>query len=149
MIFYVDDDETGGPAFFWTNPWNGKREKLATLWWPEHPPEATQEVERLFAGAALHMPTARAARPAMTFEVGSVVRFGDGPTALMEIVSFSEGRAYGDHALGGSVGAEIADIRPPSDEDMRTWHRRMRAREVATEPQFHADSHARRHDRRP
>ncbi len=29
MILYVDDDETGGPAFFWTNPWNGKREKLA------------------------------------------------------------------------------------------------------------------------
>jgi hypothetical protein len=123
MILYIDDDETGGPAFFWTNPWNGKREKLGNLWWPEHPPEATKDVEHLLANASLHIPTARASHPAMTFEIGSVVRFGDGPTALMEITSFSEGRAYGDHALGGSVGAEIADVRPPSDEDMRVWHR--------------------------
>lgn len=62
-------------------------------------------------------------RSAPQFGVGSIVRLGDGPADLMEITSFSVGRAYGDHALGGSVGAEIADIRPPSDEDMRTWHR--------------------------
>lgn len=46
--FELGDDETGGPAFFWRNPWTGKREKIANLWWPEHPPEATEQVEKLF-----------------------------------------------------------------------------------------------------
>lgn len=42
------EDETGGPTIFWTNPWNGKREKVASLWWPTHPPEVTAEVEALW-----------------------------------------------------------------------------------------------------
>lgn len=47
--FDLGKDETEGPAFFWKNPWkNGKREKIASLWWPEHPPEATEAVEVLF-----------------------------------------------------------------------------------------------------
>ena len=49
----VEEDETGGPAFFWTNPWTGKREKPANLWWPEHPPEATAEVESAFNAMVL------------------------------------------------------------------------------------------------
>lgn len=59
--------------------------------------------------------------PVKAFEIGSIVRTGAGPTALMEITTFSGGRAYGDHVMGGSAGAEICDLREPSDEDMRTW----------------------------
>lgn len=47
-------DETGSPSFFWKNPWsNHKREKIASLWWPEHPPEATEAVEALFDNLSL------------------------------------------------------------------------------------------------
>jgi hypothetical protein len=49
MIAHIEDDETGGPAVYWVNPWTGKKEKLANFWWPEHPPEATPEVEQMFA----------------------------------------------------------------------------------------------------
>ena len=48
MRLSVEEDETGGPCFFWTNPWTGKKEKLATLWWPEHPEDATRTVEIMF-----------------------------------------------------------------------------------------------------
>ena len=46
--FTLGEDETGGPAFFWWNPWTLKREKVASLLWPVHPPEATKMVEELF-----------------------------------------------------------------------------------------------------
>ena len=45
MTFTQGEDETGGPCFYWTNPWTGKREVIARMFWPEHPPEATAEVE--------------------------------------------------------------------------------------------------------
>lgn len=50
---YQDLDDADGPCFWWTNPWSGKREKIASLWWPGHPPELTELVERLFAGLFL------------------------------------------------------------------------------------------------
>ena len=53
MILHVEDDETGGPAFFWQNPWTGKREKLATLLWPQHPEAATAAVESMVLAMTL------------------------------------------------------------------------------------------------
>lgn len=53
--FELADDETGGPCFFWKNPWSGEREKIANLWWPAHPVEATAEVEELFAKLELRV----------------------------------------------------------------------------------------------
>ena len=53
--FELADDETGGPCFWWKNPWTGRREKIATLWWPEHPVEATEMVEHLFENLELRM----------------------------------------------------------------------------------------------
>lgn len=47
--FTLGEDETGGPCFYWKNPWSGEREKIASLWWPTHPMEATAEIEQLFA----------------------------------------------------------------------------------------------------
>lgn len=47
--FELGEDETGGPAFFWTNPWSGKREKIGYLLWPAHPLEETEAVEQLFS----------------------------------------------------------------------------------------------------
>lgn len=35
-------------ALLWTNPWDGKEEKIATFWWPGHPPEKTEAVEAMF-----------------------------------------------------------------------------------------------------
>lgn len=35
-------------ALFWTNPYDGKREKIASFWWPIHPAEKTAEVEATF-----------------------------------------------------------------------------------------------------
>jgi hypothetical protein len=46
--FSLGEDETGSPCFYWVNPWSGKKEKIASLWWPSHPEEATAYVEQLF-----------------------------------------------------------------------------------------------------
>ena len=35
-------------ALFWTNPWHGNKEKIATFWWPGHPIEATAEAEKRY-----------------------------------------------------------------------------------------------------
>lgn len=40
--------QVGGPCFFWISPYTGQKEKIATLWWPGHPPEMTDIVEHLF-----------------------------------------------------------------------------------------------------
>jgi hypothetical protein len=53
QTLHVEDDETGGPAFFWINPWTGKREKLASLLWPLHPPEVTDDVDAVFSAMTL------------------------------------------------------------------------------------------------
>jgi hypothetical protein len=51
--FELGEDATGGPCFFWQNPWTGKREIVASLLWPEHPSEVTAQVEALFADLTL------------------------------------------------------------------------------------------------
>ncbi len=35
-------------AIFWNSPFGGDKEKIASFWWPCHPPESTGEVERFF-----------------------------------------------------------------------------------------------------
>ena len=35
-------------AVFWENPYGHGKEKIASFWWPFHPPEATAEVEFYF-----------------------------------------------------------------------------------------------------
>lgn len=42
-------------ALLWTNPWSGKEEKIATFWWPTHPPEATAQVEKWFEEIATRL----------------------------------------------------------------------------------------------
>lgn len=44
--------EGGELALFWTNPWSGNEEKIATFWWPTHPIEATKQVEDGFEAIA-------------------------------------------------------------------------------------------------
>lgn len=41
-------DENENPAFYWINPWTGKRELVAIFFWPEHPFEKTELVEGLW-----------------------------------------------------------------------------------------------------
>jgi len=62
------------------------------------------------------------------FDLGDVIRYGVGPTALMRITSISRDahsrlplRYYGEHILGGSVGASFTDAKAPSDEDVQSW----------------------------
>jgi len=40
--------EGDGLCLFWDNPWSGEKEKIATFWWPAHPPEATEAAEAMF-----------------------------------------------------------------------------------------------------
>ena len=41
------EDDAQNPSIFLINPWNGKREKIAILFWPTHDPEFTGECEAL------------------------------------------------------------------------------------------------------
>lgn len=57
------------------------------------------------------------------FSIGDVVRYGDGPTALMRITDLVNGRAYGEQALGGSVGADRERLSFASPADLDEWRR--------------------------
>ncbi len=46
--FSFDEDAQGNPCISWINPWSGKRETVAMFFWPEHPPEMTEEIEQLW-----------------------------------------------------------------------------------------------------
>lgn len=41
---YVGDEL----ALFWKSPWSQMTEKIATFWWPAHPPAATEHAEKFF-----------------------------------------------------------------------------------------------------
>jgi len=59
-IIQAQPDETAAPlavsweyvgeelAIFWENPYGHGKEKIASFWWPKHPPEKTNEVEDYF-----------------------------------------------------------------------------------------------------
>lgn len=57
--------------------------------------------------------------------VGKIVRYGDGPTSLMQITSMSGGRFYGNQIFGGSVGADRSQLRLPSEADRKMWRDKM------------------------
>lgn len=50
---YQDKNDADGPSFWWVNPYNGRREKIASLFWPAHPEDATAAVEHLFENLSL------------------------------------------------------------------------------------------------
>lgn len=39
-------------AIFWESPFGHGKEKIASFWWPAHPPENTKEIEEAFEGWA-------------------------------------------------------------------------------------------------
>lgn len=39
-------------AVFWISPYGHGKEKIATFWWPAHPPDATAQVEAAFEAIA-------------------------------------------------------------------------------------------------
>lgn len=45
---FFHEDETGALCIYWTNPYNGKHERIAYLFWPEHPAEVTEAVEAVY-----------------------------------------------------------------------------------------------------
>lgn len=65
------------------------------------------------------------------FQVGDIVRLGEGPTALMQItdvVTYNDLEAggfkcryYGQHCMGASSGAFADECSPASDFDLDTW----------------------------
>jgi len=61
-----------------------------------------------------------------TFEVGEVIRYDDGSSALMRIdhvspIHGTEDRYYGEQCMGGSVGCYISDARKITPEDLEVW----------------------------
>jgi hypothetical protein len=40
------EDQQSNPALFWINKWYGKEEKIGVLYWPGHPIEETEQVEK-------------------------------------------------------------------------------------------------------
>jgi hypothetical protein len=65
------EDQTGTPSIFWNNPWTKEREAICKFTWPIHPPEVTEQVEKLWdafgkAFAAVRITERRAAAPAGT-----------------------------------------------------------------------------------
>lgn len=63
-IFWQENDENGSPCFWWKSPYcNGKKEKIANLWWPEHPVDATEAIESLFSSLELRSVNAHPPAP--------------------------------------------------------------------------------------
>jgi hypothetical protein len=42
-------------AVFWNSPYGAGKEKIASFWWPSHPPEKTSEVESIFEAIATRL----------------------------------------------------------------------------------------------
>ena len=69
------------------------------------------------------------------FEKGNVVRYAEGPTALMQITDVLPGhtgsiaRYYGNHCLGDhAVGAYHENITHPTKEDLEMWNAKAHMR---------------------
>lgn len=66
------------------------------------------------------------------FNVGDIVRYGDGPTALMRITSIRKMggeniatavRYYGSHFFGGLEGRYHGQCMPADEQDLKRWDR--------------------------
>lgn len=64
------------------------------------------------------------------YPIGKLVRYDDGPTALMEICSLHENAVgyHGHHCMGGIHFAGHNSCVPATDEDFRTWHEQAKWR---------------------
>lgn len=62
------------------------------------------------------------------FEVGEVIRYSEGPTALMEVKNVRRAggflRYYGEQYFGGPVGAFEFDCSPATEAEIADWRRR-------------------------
>lgn len=97
-LFQLGKDETGGPCFFWDNPWSGAREKIANLWWPAHPSEATADVEALFADLSLQTE----ADGEHTYELGKRDGYEDAVQTI-DVETGGDGEFYGSTIPGRGV----------------------------------------------
>lgn len=57
----------------WKNPWDGHEERIASFWWPGHPIEATEKVEKLFENYATLFATAATDLPKLSKALRRVV----------------------------------------------------------------------------
>ena len=63
----------------------------------------------------------------MKANIGDIIRYGTGPTALMLVTSVSEkhggieDRYYGDQFYGGAIGVYESNVKRPSTEDLNRW----------------------------
>lgn len=79
-------------------------------------------------------------------KIGSIIRHGAGPTALMQVTHISENhggihdRYYGKSFYGTSVGAYAYEVRLASAADLECWERQdeiskvLRAKGIAYSP---------------
>jgi len=66
------------------------------------------------------------------YQIGNILRYSNGPTALMRIdsISLNHGgkgnhRYYGIHVLDGKKGVYHRDAKPASDSDLAEWRKSM------------------------
>ena len=70
------------------------------------------------------------------FKVGDILRYSDGPTALMRVTYISrhhggsEARYYSQQCMGGSCGAYHQQVQLASAEDRKTWFRIGRKKDI-------------------
>lgn len=54
--------------------------------------------------------------------IGEIVRYGDGPSALMRVTHIAPwGGVYGEQYFGGSVLGSPGPVRPASQRDLASW----------------------------
>lgn len=53
--------------------------------------------------------------------IGQVVRYGEGPSALMRVTSLHNSRYYGTQYFGGAVSAHMWDVEAASQRDVASW----------------------------
>lgn len=75
------------------------------------------------------------------FAIGDILRYGDGPTALMRVAFVSANHAgpdqhryYGQQCMGGSVGAYESQCIQADGRDRDTWFEAGRRTDVFGEP---------------
>lgn len=53
--------------------------------------------------------------------IGEVVRYGEGPSALMRVTSINNDRYYGEQYFGGGASAHKWDVQAASQRDLASW----------------------------
>lgn len=94
-------------AVFWESPYGHGKEKIASFWWPFHPPEKTVEVEQMFESIANRLCTLKAQPADAGTEDGALLDIVELSLILREEtflllengyeVSFSEGCFWVDN----------------------------------------------------